>query len=1129
MKQSKVKLILGSKGSGKSDWIYSHFFKLAYTNKKIDLSKKIYLIVPEQDTNDSQRKMMNKAIEYIGNPGILNIDVTSFSRLAHDVFDILNIEPNEDKIIEDDSKTMILSCIISRLNEKNLLKFYKNSAKKLGFARKMTEVVSEFRAYGVKIEDIDKVIDKEKNEKNNNSLIDKLIDIKNIYNKFNEYIESKGFVITEDKYDLLSKRIEDVNIFDDAYVAFDGFTGFTNVQLDIFNKIKNKAKEVYVSIDVRDVDSIINKREPAINGVFYLSEKFAKDIGYGDIIDMNKIGKHKYLNMWDLAHIEKNLYNYYSKDRVIDKFPENVEFYSCDSIQNEILNVINLIFEYIKEGYKYNDIKIIVPTISEYKDKFIFEFNKYNIPLFIDDTSTVLNSPFIEVIRAALDVVSFDFNYESVMRYVNSGIFDKDKYINVIDNIIREYGIRGYNRYKKGFSKFNVEENIDNIDRVFSIKDNIFEPLLKLYEKIHKHNTVKFYIDSLLEFLNEIDLKNNFENFKNELKNRYSSSTDYTRQIKILEKSNEVMENAITNLQNIFVDDDEKISIDEFKKMLDVGLTDKGVKSIPYGLDQIVVGDPMRSRFDNPKIQIFMGLNQSKYPKVMNDESIIDDRMRDIFNKAKVDLSQTTIETALNQRFYTYLIFTSPIEKLVLSYTGKNNEGQQDQESSVISELRILFSNKIKVEKVNVDKFSFYVKNRIQVKEKEKDLLVSPKLIDEIKNKKGGSGDISASMIESYNYCPYKYFLEKTVSLKERKEFNINQIDFGNFVHEVLESIFKKYKDICKIENNELENIIKKELDIALINNKHFAEICGKKYYGENKLQIIKRNCYGVLLSSLLLLKELSKGSSFTNSIVEDNFNGYLFTDSKGEDPIKIMGRVDKLETNEFKTETNSGVYINITDYKSGKKQKKVVIEDIKSGVSIQLVLYLSYYLNQKYKDKNAIFCGSFYFWLTNSIETALSNDVKNFVESSDSEVANKRVIAGISSVDIDSLRNIHKDIKFDYYKSGKNVGKIKKISIPGLIDFDSELIDEKKIIKSNGIKNEKNDDIENINNKDEKINELQNLIDDVHLKTRETLNNIKDGKFPNEPYNKNSCDYCPYYNICKKETIYGEDKLENG
>ena len=115
---TKVKLIIGSHGSGKSDWIYNRFLDMSRNQNdksKIDLNKKFILIVPEQDTNDKQRTMIKKSIEKGFGSGILNIDVVSFDRIAHNVFEILNIEPIKEHVIDDDMKTMILSLVLSKL------------------------------------------------------------------------------------------------------------------------------------------------------------------------------------------------------------------------------------------------------------------------------------------------------------------------------------------------------------------------------------------------------------------------------------------------------------------------------------------------------------------------------------------------------------------------------------------------------------------------------------------------------------------------------------------------------------------------------------------------------------------------------------------------------------------------------------------------------------------------------------------------------------------------------------------------------------------------------------------------------------------------------------------------------
>ena len=59
----KVKFLIGSHGSGKSEWIYNYLIdksRRSDDKSKINLEEKLYLVVPEQDTNDKQRQIMKK-------------------------------------------------------------------------------------------------------------------------------------------------------------------------------------------------------------------------------------------------------------------------------------------------------------------------------------------------------------------------------------------------------------------------------------------------------------------------------------------------------------------------------------------------------------------------------------------------------------------------------------------------------------------------------------------------------------------------------------------------------------------------------------------------------------------------------------------------------------------------------------------------------------------------------------------------------------------------------------------------------------------------------------------------------------------------------------------------------------
>ena len=44
------------------------------------------------------------------------------------------------------------------------------------------------------------------------------------------------------------------------------------------------------------------------------------------------------------------------------------------------------------------------------------------IPCFLDNKRSVLKNPFVEFIRAALEIVEQDFSYEAVFRYLRSGL-----------------------------------------------------------------------------------------------------------------------------------------------------------------------------------------------------------------------------------------------------------------------------------------------------------------------------------------------------------------------------------------------------------------------------------------------------------------------------------------------------------------------------------------------------------------------------------------------------------------------------------------------------------------------------------------------------------------------------------
>lgn len=1168
MAKANVKIIIGSHALRKSDWLYSHFIKLSRKDDgKMDLNKKLYLVVPEQDTNEKQRNIMKKSSEY--GYGMMNIDVVSFDRIAHNVFELLNIEPIKENVIDDDMKTMILSIVLSKLAKSNRLKYCDRMVNRVGFARKLTQVVSEFYAYNVSDEEIDKVI----NAKKSDAYRDKLNDFKLIFDEFKKVLIDMNFSIKEDKYDLLDKRISDVNMFDGAIVAFDGFTGFTPVQLSIFKKIAAVASEVYVTVDHRDaedikllnVDSDIDDTD-----LFYLSKKFIKDIMKST--DINNIDdllcdesldamvyKYQDTDKKDLGFIEKNIYrtNYDKEDIKV----KNIDYFVTDNIRDEVSNVVQQIFDLVRnKGYKYNDIKIIVPQIENYKNFIIKAFDKYNIPLFIDDSERIINSPYIETIRAALDVINYNFSYESVMRYINSGISEKNRVVYEFDNFVLEHAIRGYDRYKTGFDKIKIPEA--KKAKIYETKKFYIDPLLMFYEDLAKGKSIKNYIAALNNFIKNAELNHKYEILDKQIEDLKLNDINYSRISAIFKYSKEVVENVINDFENLekYKENDKSeylasdISIEEFRRMFDAGLSNKTLKSIPFSLDQVVVGDLMRSRFDCPKIEFFLGLNQSAVPSKNSDVSLIDDAIRELFANNVKELSQTTIETTLNQRFYIYLALSNPTDKLILSYTKVNGEGDSDEKSPVLIMIEKMFNSpdddKIKLapKKVDLDSFNFYdyedlisyaalnmqdmtkynlkdedenfvyefsdemekrivrakavlnyLKKNKNYDEISQKILYQPKFYRDIKLNKSLNDDLlgidkkefkgSATSIESFNSCPYKFFMERTLKLKDNKEYKVEPIDIGNLAHSVFENIFKD-KMIVEKSSKDLHEIVDKNLSSLFEASDAFNEFNkkDKDYIGANKLEYLKSRITDLVHHSTDVLVDMAKAMKFKTDETECKFDYDINENSETDNKSILTGKIDRIDVCDIDGKT----YVNVIDYKTGKREKVLDTKDVEAGTNIQLTLYIDYCLNKKYKkgSEAPIFAGSFYFWVGEGRprEEDFNRD-KNAINEFSKKLSEKIGYSGVSSSDEGVIEAVYDDPVI----SKNSRGNINDINLKNGYKLDGKYIDE---------------------------TQLNELIDKMHLKVNETIDNIKNGVITAKPYKGTICNNCPYSNICRKEQL---------
>ena len=148
-----LQLILGNSGAGKSHYIFQKIIE----ESEACPDRQFLVIVPEQFTMQTQKDL----VAMHPRRGIMNIDVLSFERLAHRVFDEVGGEHR--KILEDTGKNLILRRLAEE--KKDELTLLGANMKKLGYISEIKSLLSEFTQYRVSSDQLLEMMERNRDRK----------------------------------------------------------------------------------------------------------------------------------------------------------------------------------------------------------------------------------------------------------------------------------------------------------------------------------------------------------------------------------------------------------------------------------------------------------------------------------------------------------------------------------------------------------------------------------------------------------------------------------------------------------------------------------------------------------------------------------------------------------------------------------------------------------------------------------------------------------------------------------------------------------------------------------------------------------------------------------------------------
>lgn len=974
-----LQFYFGGSGAGKSRQLHKDI--VAWAGKKPACN--FLFLVPDQFTMQTQVDLVNASER----GGIMNIDVLSFGRLAHRIFEETGY--GNKPVLDDTGKSLVLRKVAAELANK--MPIIGKNLNKIGYIHEVKSAISEFMQYGINAGQVEELAEFARGR---GALYYKLKDLEVIYKGFVSYIQER-FITTEETLELLTQAVGKSRIVKGSVVVFDGFTGFTPIQYRLIQELLRLTERVIVSITI-DI-----KEDPFKAGLeqelFSLSKKTVRDlcvlakeagVERADDIFIKSDPLPRFKNNAEMAHLEKHLFRYPVRPyRETGKGSIHMmeALNPAKEVRKVCIQIKKLVLE---EGYSYRDIAVVTGDLETYADYFEREGLLYDIPVFLDRTRGLLLNPLIEYIRSALKIVLSDFSYESVFHFLRCGLTDFDpEDIDRLENYVLALGIKGKKRWEQMFvrklnkkadvterERAQEEREIVLLEKINATRTGFMEQMQPLLEK---KKTAGELVRVLYDFIVNGKIQEKLcvyeqffaENGERERAREYAQV--YRLVMELLEQIMELLEKEPMNLK-------------EFADILDAGFAEIEVGTIPGSVDRIVVGDMERSRLKQVKILFFLGVNDGNIPKGSMKGGIISDLDREFLQQSKFELAPTPRQKMYIQRLYLYMNMTKPSDRLYLSFSRMNSKGKSIRPSYLIDMLRTLFPL-VQIEKADMTQMPF-----TQIVGKKDGLTLLSEEIREYAEGREGTldrGELgclyhfyardeqygsyagklmeaafaryehrplakavalalygkmlenSVSRLERYAACAYSHFLQYGLMLKEREEYSFEQADLGNIFHEVLEVFAGKLA-----ENNLTWFDFSKEEGDRLL--REALEAVTATYgetilYSSARYEYMVERMYRILKRTIHTLKAQLGEGEFVPAAFELSFSRAEVPEAvdfslSEEEKMRLRGRIDRIDT----CEDEEHVYVKVIDYKSG--NRKFDLAALYYGLQLQLVVYMN-------------------------------------------------------------------------------------------------------------------------------------------------------------------------------------------
>ncbi|MGB5530850.1 MAG: 3'-5' exonuclease, partial [Ignavibacteriaceae bacterium] len=654
-----------------------------------------------------------------------------------------------------------------------------------GTLERIKNVISEYKRHGINPERL-----KEESENLTGSEKLKASDIAEVFTNYQGLLSSNELKETGDVYSSLNKN--EKKVFNDAFtflypdtqfILVNGFDEFTAPEIDIINSAAEvKGIELFVILDYYKYNPTVFSHLNSCHDRF-----IAK--GFKEVKDISLAAHSKFLSI-----VRENL-SINTLETKENSFNDSITQLAASGREEEIELIAKEIKKLIlNDKVKPEKICVVFNLIGNYSPIIRDRFSVYGIPFNLTDRFSLSTSPPVRAVINLLEVLENDFYFKSIFRAFSSGFLGK---IGVdISNLLKASVelkiVSGYEnwigRLRAAISELssNDEETVGKEEKIETYRAVISDlgKINALLKTFSSKLTPDEFRKNILYLIYELNFPANLLKAPPEVVE--NDVVAFNSFLKILDE--------ITDLLKLEFGSDKKFNLHFYLKQLRT-TAEFARYNIPekpgYGVQITTLNEIRGLNFD----YLFIGgLNDGDFPTRFTPE---------IFFSGS--FASEEIQHQVEQRYLFYQALCTWKKKLYFSFPEFDGKRELVQ-SSFLQDFNSLFEiryinrdnfkdciyskeellellGKISPEQrkeieipsyvnINVDEINRAIeidKQRMEEPFGESEFtgFISKDITDELKNKLSeiADGEFSATQLENYAKCPYKYFVENVLRL----------------------------------------------------------------------------------------------------------------------------------------------------------------------------------------------------------------------------------------------------------------------------------------------------------------------------------------------------------------------------